>query len=1206
MEALADNLRSADSELDLHEALTSPVAVLLGVTDAAGTALEAIGIKTVFDLGTSSVFAQADSAIRADWLPIGRIPSDVVDDDRVPTSVEEASSLPLEALRAIPDDAAAALKSALGVETVRDFARWPPRTTAAELVRKAVGGEAPMELDAFAERLRPAMGEYPTERVYYDTLLMLGTTGGENLEALEGAISLSSEADATVLDKPAVGALVTLSQSWFVQGVTLGHMLHSLALAPGEATRVAVVDWSRRTSAATSETIAETEQLDNAATHSRAISEVQNAVANEMQRGSSMSSGWAESESGSWNESSSMGLGLAGMFEGVTGALGFSQGGSSGGQWAESSYGARSASWSVGERSTSASMAQNVNDRTEQHSSSVRNRRATAVREVSQSEHEQISTRVVANYNHMHALTVQYYEVVQLYRVVVRTHAVGRVLFLPFELIDFSAANALDLVARYRGQLLAAALTPRARQLILDPVGQVEIRGAVRVETPFNVFADVSAVAMPLVAARMREGAQPVPELEVQPPPPPPQPPRPPRTVIRIRRGPLEGSLPGNAQLVRISFENLSVARVRLEFANATDAQEFDVPTTNDLPLSNRRLAEVRNILLATSDGAEDTGTITLHCDVDGRASRVAVPVVLGSGGRMQTIAFIDADPGDRKGELLAHLQANRGYYTRAIFQRLDSASLVQLLARFAWNGRPLADQIEPTPVCVAGNYIVVRAPARDEDPSGLGEEDWGTALRNRAIDLTHEGDARLVPIPTGGVFAEAVLGRSNSAEKLDITRFWNWQDSPIPLQPPEIAPIAAGSRATEENLVPGQLGAPVLNIMNPTALPDPTSLSAILTAIANGNMFRDMSGLAGTQAAGRALAEGTMTAATEAGRIASANYKVAADQATEMAKTAADMWKVYQSSGGKDGSNKSVSAEGARVNHGRDMDERGVNQPSSSGGGASDGSGEGGAASDVETSAGEGADSSSGSTDRMEGPPNEWTMSRAGAGMPPLDEMTGRATDSTDFVSKVEESFGLTPTTADSGVFRKPKGRTIEVTSEFMDQADQPLEFGQITMSVHVGEWPFYREIWKYGPPPYLEYQDVYADGNEIKSGKLRGVTAKIVVLELRYNPRSPGESGPSTSMIATAEFKLPKDRKLNVVVTATRKHRSFTVTAPNAALARDKALPQLTDRQRKLLDSTVEKRISPGRYKVTCNFFEDLVIKSPEPERVLGGGTP
>ncbi len=141
----------------------------------------------------------------------------------------------------------------------------------------------------------------------------------------------------------------------------------------------------------------------------------------------------------------------------------------------------------------------------------------------------------------------------------------------------------------------------------------------------------------------------------------------------------------------------------------------------------------------------------------------------------------------------------------------------------------------------------MLRAPAETGDPSGLdGHQTWGDLLRDRDIDFRKQ-DVRLVPIPTGGVFAEAVLGRSNSAEKLDITRFWNWQDSPIPLQPPEIAAISTGTRATPDTLTPGQLGAPVLNLMGPTQLPDPAGLSAVLGALANGNMFRDMSGLAGT-----------------------------------------------------------------------------------------------------------------------------------------------------------------------------------------------------------------------------------------------------------------------------------------------------------------------------------------------------------------------
>jgi hypothetical protein len=111
-------------------------------------------------------------------------------------------------------------------------------------------------------------------------------------------------------------------------------------------------------------------------------------------------------------------------------------------QSARSNTQANSTSWSV-----MASMTQDVNDRTQQHSSVVRNRRASAVREVSQSEHEQVSTRIVANYNHMHALTVQYYEVVQVY-VVSELHRVERCLFVPMELLQFDE-DLIDIEAYY-------------------------------------------------------------------------------------------------------------------------------------------------------------------------------------------------------------------------------------------------------------------------------------------------------------------------------------------------------------------------------------------------------------------------------------------------------------------------------------------------------------------------------------------------------------------------------------------------------------------------------------------------------------------------------------------------------------------------------------------------------------------------------------
>jgi hypothetical protein len=40
------------------------------------------------------------------------------------------------------------------------------------------------------------------------------------------------------------------------------------------------------------------------------------------------------------------------------------------------------------------------------------------------------------------------------------------------------------------------------------------------------------------------------------------------------------------------------------------------------------------------------------------------------------------------------------------------------------------------------------------------------------------------VALPTRGVIGEAVLGSCTSAEKIDITRFWNWQDAPADTAP--------------------------------------------------------------------------------------------------------------------------------------------------------------------------------------------------------------------------------------------------------------------------------------------------------------------------------------------------------------------------------------------------------------------------------------
>ena len=763
MQEFSHYLRSTSSELSLREVLQQPVSALLGVSDDAVSALGGIGLKSVFDLGSSSLFAQAASAVSASTSVLGSLPADVLTDAAAVTPVAEVPDLPLESMRSLTAAKAAALKTALDTSTIREFALWPQRQIAQTMVSSAAGTTLDLDEEAQAEELRPRFGEYPTERVYYDSLVMLATEANPNLAPLDQPLSLEQIANEGIgFGKPAVGALATHSQSWFAQGITLGQMLHSLALAPGEATRIAVVDWARRTRAAVTETVAELEQLDNAMDHSRSVSEVQNAVATEMQSGGSMSSGWAKSTSSASGAAASLGGGLAGMAEGITGVLGFSVGGSETNQNAETNSRASSTSWSVGSKSVLAEMTQRVNDRTEQHATSVRNRRASSVREVSESEHEDVSTRIVANYNHMYALSIQYYEVVQVYRVSVQLNKFERAIFLPFQLIDFSAASAMELVTRFRGQLLNAALTARVFDLLQDDRGRVEVRSAIRVDSPLNVasFAKADVAATVRTAARiaplpLSPGGQAVETpLPVAPPP---------TRFTVVRPGPIAEVIPGDVSLVSASFEGVGIERVSIDQPGvpAADSTFFVSPNTGQVDLTSPvPVRSIQGIQVGRDQGTQASGSMVLRYEADGLQSIAVVPLALEDETAMQQVAYLSGDTADRRAELLAHLQANRAYYTEAIFETLDSASLIMLLSGISWHGKPLTDQVEPHPLAVAGNYLVLRAPADDGDIAGIDDTTtWGELLKERNVTFDQQ-DVRLVPIPTGGVFAEAVLGR--------------------------------------------------------------------------------------------------------------------------------------------------------------------------------------------------------------------------------------------------------------------------------------------------------------------------------------------------------------------------------------------------------------------------------------------------------------
>ena len=90
------------------------------------------------------------------------------------------------------------------------------------------------------------------------------------------------------------------------------------------------------------------------------------------------------------------------------------------------------------------------------------------------------------------------------------------------------------------------------------------------------------------------------------------------------------------------------------------------------------------------------------------------------------------------------------------------------------------------------------------------------------------------VALPTQGVLGEAVLGHCPSAESIDITRFWNWQDSPAD-SAPAISPVTlptTGPSLTAGLTAPNSLGNLPSLINNVLQAPVPnTSLLASLGA---------------------------------------------------------------------------------------------------------------------------------------------------------------------------------------------------------------------------------------------------------------------------------------------------------------------------------------------------------------------------------------
>ena len=632
-----------------------------------------------------------------------------------------------------------------------------------------------------------------------------------------------------------LGVINEYRVAWHSLGHSLGQILYSLPLAPGESVKLAVIDWTRRDEAQRKERTTVDEQLTHNERRDRLISETVDAAVREYQRGSSFMGGIA----------GAVGFSYGGVYGAVAAGIAGSLGGST--------------SNSSGNRSVVASTVQKVSDNITQVSSASRELQSTVVVQSTQSEKETIETRTVANYNHSHALTILYYEVLRHFRV-----STERVRRRPAVLVkmktDWFAGKDPEPEnnARLHRKALEAALLDPKVAAGFDALDRFEHRRQVALFDPPKTEPSTPPVPPPLAAGdrefvfftfEMKTGGFFSEKMDDH------------GHFVNILAT-LIGS--GNVELVNADDNKL--LNQKGSFREAGRVNIFAARLHP--PQRTIRWSAISSLrMLIDPQGNSEQKVSFEHIKVIGTdvaGERVVLIDQRYSDGHLiinDESAFIllptsrpplPPPPSGRpveeiedevnRSRLLAHLKDHAAHYSRAIyFSREGLERSAELDAIKLTDGSNVLQKVENRPVEIIGDYMAF--PCTDSD--------WEDKINSSLDELGPDDiilDERLIALPTRGVFAEAKLGHCNASELIDNTRFWDWQSSPIPLTAPEIAAITAATpKPQPPNLGATPFPTSIVNIVNPPNAPDPTGMSAAMNLLATPNIFRDMSGRAET-----------------------------------------------------------------------------------------------------------------------------------------------------------------------------------------------------------------------------------------------------------------------------------------------------------------------------------------------------------------------
>lgn len=606
--------------------------------------------------------------------------------------------------------------------------------------------------------------------------------------------------------------------SWQPLGHTVGQLLYSLPLAPGEIIRIAVIDWARKSLDSKNEDLTVKEQLVHNTHRDRNISETVDAAMQEWQRGGSFMGGVAGSYGGG-------GYGISGSL---------------GGGYSTSS----------GDRSVHAATVQQISDAFAQASSSVRELRNTIVVQSDQQEHVTGQTRVVANHNHSHALTMLYYEVLRHYKVTTQFMRVRPSILVQYARIDFrSSVNIL----RYR-KILESVLMDARVAGCFDAVQKLQcltlefnrLKGVAALQPNLNDSNELGEIRLNVKTTKaagkvvtMRIVTKNREELYC--------------TLVSPQWEALDAPSVLPDMLPDAVDDKDPATVVGINGRNYRQDGQSNVFVVK--PFRSVLWSDVDGIMLRVGPSAHSWDIETFQAFATS-ANKTWVMVdqkqafsVAVNGPKFLPVApykEIPGDPNEALSEeercciqrLMNHLSENAFHYQKAIWLQEDpNERAVRFKGMIAKDrtvlpaaSNALLDMIDNRPIDVLGDYVVFPSRGFQEQNEEL------NAMQPVKVE-------KLMSLPTRGVFGEAKLGHCNASEELDDTKFWNWQTSPIPEQPGAIDSLNLNaSRNQTANLTTTPFPSSIVNIVTPQAMPDPTSMTAALTLLGKADVFRDMS----------------------------------------------------------------------------------------------------------------------------------------------------------------------------------------------------------------------------------------------------------------------------------------------------------------------------------------------------------------------------